>query len=708
MFGAVGDGTTNDTAAIQAAVDYCSKTISKTKTVQLGKKTYLITAPINMTRGNLVAGSLSRGDIEIRGHGFNFDSIILGQTGNNKSVIDVSCTTNFRLTGFSIKASDTNPSGIGILALGGQELGNGFCGASNVNDVYILLKEDMTANSGLGTVGIYCGSCEEGQWDKIHIQANIPLFMTGNMTSTLCPGFPGKFISDYITTDNNFSCGVNIFNRCSFIGLGRERPLIFAQNVNVLHVKNFYFARLGTTTGTYSTSVVFGASNTNVEFTGGDESGCFPLINNMGVISGGKFNFRTASSSTLYSNTASDPILKSTAQQSNYGGAWLHCDVTLNVLAEIPTTAKLYSCTSSGSASEPIPAMLSDTNISISKEFYSYPNLIVDKNILIKSRNSNIKYNDIELNISGTKQQSVSVSNVPLTRAVASTTLSSVIAVVDMADLSSATNANAHSLNISVNGLISTTAFPFRSTAGQYIASAISIDEKICAGAQNTGTNPKIVPAQKTNFDTLFTGTAINVNSASMSLTSANATMTSIVPRANSFAYNLGDTIFVNISGKICTFTCTTAGTSASSQPAFNTGKGQTTTDGGAVWTTKRGEWKASTAYVASDTIAVLINGICYEMKVNVGGTSGTTEPTWAISTFDFVDGGTLRWLHGGARKPNWQIEIGINVVVGANATLYDVCFSGEVSLNAMGCRESSPMLFPAWSFLPSTLQNSI
>lgn len=111
-------------------------------------------------------------------------------------------------------------------------------------------------------------------------------------------------------------------------------------------------------------------------------------------------------------------------------------------------------------------------------------------------------------------------------------------------------------------------------------------------------------------------------------------------------AFAAGDVIYdaaKSAAYKIATIT----GKSAASLTTLSTTIGATTTDGGAVWTTKGKSWVASTAYSLDDLATkVAPNGRYY--KVTTAGTTAASEPTWPTTTGNTVTDGTVVWTDMG------------------------------------------------------------
>lgn len=134
-YGAVGNGTTDDTTAIQAAIDACA--LASTP-LYISPGTYLISNTL-LVKSNLVM------------YGDGYLSTFLLKTNTNKNVIGCSLTAevdNFQLLNFSINGNQANQSGAAS-----KTILNGVClYQDNVNNLknYKISKLNIYACKGSG------------------------------------------------------------------------------------------------------------------------------------------------------------------------------------------------------------------------------------------------------------------------------------------------------------------------------------------------------------------------------------------------------------------------------------------------------------------------------------------------------------------------------------------------------------------------------
>lgn len=167
-FGAKGDGVTDDTTAIQNAIDYAlSSGIKKVKLV--GK--FVITSPLNLT--NISNGSLT---IEGNGMGQNGEapSLLLGRTG--REMIDTTGSQFITIKDMALVADSTNPSTVGILFA--RSISSIYAQFNQVENVYINMGTNTSANGGAGTIGIYNFGAELHRYRNIFVIADRTVVIT--------------------------------------------------------------------------------------------------------------------------------------------------------------------------------------------------------------------------------------------------------------------------------------------------------------------------------------------------------------------------------------------------------------------------------------------------------------------------------------------------------------------------------------------------
>jgi hypothetical protein len=112
-------------------------------------------------------------------------------------------------------------------------------------------------------------------------------------------------------------------------------------------------------------------------------------------------------------------------------------------------------------------------------------------------------------------------------------------------------------------------------------------------------------------------------------------------------AYSLADTVIDSNGNKQ---TVTTAGTSGGSAPTWSQASGGTTSDGSVTWTQTPGSpnqvWRASKPFALN---MALIDGNGFVQRVTTAGTSGSSAPTFNSTAGATTTDGTVTWTNQGS-----------------------------------------------------------
>jgi len=296
-FGAVGDGVTDDTAAIQAAVDAAGK-----GTVYFPQGSYLITTCINVTTGP----GISRSGISFVGEGGRRALVtIIGSTSN--WMFDVTGTAWTYWKGLYLVNGSTNHSFGGIL-LGGTVTAE-QCLYHSFDNVYVELYSP-SAPASYGTIGYGVIGSEENTWQATQTFANTP-FIFSTAYSIISTDYP----SPYQTPEASHSVGVNTFSGENLaVSIDKKKSCVYLFGANTTDFGNMYFG-----------AITFTTPGTNED--------CITILG--GTIDGLNGKFKVESKSTLF-NVVSGELYNFTTKVSYGAGT----DPTYPVI-NLPTPSVL-------------------------------------------------------------------------------------------------------------------------------------------------------------------------------------------------------------------------------------------------------------------------------------------------------------------------------------------------------------------------------
>lgn len=259
-WGAGAAGSTDDSDEIQKAIDAVKRSRTGTSPHQWSTKikfeaqVYTIGSTLDM--GGFYGGHLSGAGGAIS----NTRTYFTGATGAGTPVIDATAAHFGILENIYIGMTTST---VGVLV--------GYAGSDAIGfkmiRMHIDAPNDMTANGGLGTVGVFNSCAEHSEYHDCFIYANLPVVLTTGLTTSWIPGSTAAswVASSSFRTMSGPSCGIHNFvgNNVLF-ARSCTRPCVAMLNTNCVSFGTTYFGR-ESQTGTYPAAIY---SHNSVTVTG--------------------------------------------------------------------------------------------------------------------------------------------------------------------------------------------------------------------------------------------------------------------------------------------------------------------------------------------------------------------------------------------------------------------------------------------------------
>jgi hypothetical protein len=265
QWGAKGDGTTDDTLQIQAAIDYVcplvGSTTKKAGTVYFPSPAvgYRITNTLNCSNSR-VGGTLQRDGLRLVGSSM-YGCRILGETGA-KAIVDTTGSQWLDIDDLMLTIGSTNSSKVGIyqgLASALQQTQN-----QKYSRVLVSLGDDMTANGGAGTIALWNFGAEENTYDSCYFVGNVGAVFTTQVGSPFT-----AYAYPLQTQASSHSCGVNTFTGENFIcSVNKKSIALVLLGVNSFKAPALYLGVEGISGALTDVALRFMSSCTGVEIGG--------------------------------------------------------------------------------------------------------------------------------------------------------------------------------------------------------------------------------------------------------------------------------------------------------------------------------------------------------------------------------------------------------------------------------------------------------
>jgi Pectate lyase superfamily protein len=257
-YSAVGDGATDDRAAIQRAIDYAKNlsiagnaAVRYRITIYLPAGYYYLAGPLDLTNTN---GLWMTGD-----GGSYLNTIIVGSTGG--VIFDFSGSSLSGCENFSFITSDRNSRSTTAALFALTSNGGLNCGIRNC---YFEMNDTPTANGGFGSVGILDVRSEEFFIHECTIRANTPIILS-HRSSLAISGANFTVTSPFQTlAAGTGSMGNVSINGTSLQAYQKRQPALVLVSTNSINFQG-YIGRLSANQGNNETAILCVNYTTNLK-----------------------------------------------------------------------------------------------------------------------------------------------------------------------------------------------------------------------------------------------------------------------------------------------------------------------------------------------------------------------------------------------------------------------------------------------------------
>jgi len=510
-YGAKGDGTTNDAAAIQAAIDAACPLVGSGGSVGavfFPTGNYLCNTTLNATNSR-VAGTRQRDGLMLFGAGEG--SVLLGNAGAGYAIIETTGSQWLTMRDMQLAPGASNPATVGIY----QGVSSTLPQTQNqkFESLTLFMGDNAAANNNQGTIGIWNYGAEENTYDTCYVSANLPYVFTAYATS---PNLGISYAHSFQTLSASHSCGVNTLIGENFmVSVNRRNACLVTEDVNSLNLENVYMSNSGTGGSNIAAWKVYGScSGTNGNGTIEEYGTALSIY---GVLSAAELRFTFGA---LF-NTSSDRIILQYSGNTSQG---FLTNSNISFWDNVITARPLVGLPAGQPATPDavVTSYIANTTLKTNADVSSTNYLAIQENIKWNPNTGNVDIFGFYGGEAYRYQINYQRDNIdipPITCLINAGITSAQICRVKMPTVYGSNNATA--VSVRVRGTLSIVGSGTNSMSTKYIDAQISMSSEYSTGVVYFGAGSTTGTA-----DQLVSTTTANVNASGNSITAGAITTT--------------------------------------------------------------------------------------------------------------------------------------------------------------------------------------